>query len=485
MPSEVIADNSPQYKSFQAAYNPIISYVTVYSSGGQPPVVYCDVYFNHFFYKTLSSTTPALVSGGISFWRFDISGLAQEFIKSRVPFIGWPGPGGSGIENLYRVPPFLPPPADAYGCTRAFMKFRVSSADAYGVITPEGPEPVQGTIDSYPVEGGGWATDNFQIINAAMQWSNDRMDMEGLLNDYRRQGTFSSVFYEVDPHYLIYPLSKMKRGTVYATDYGQLPFIIKRDGFYSPLFVGGVYSFPAYRPAAYVSIAVEIYDRTGVRIHAQPSGAILLESESIYNLPIGVKNIIDLFPTSAPFFKSCYFYQMFIYDPEWALAGYGERCMFVSPRMYLQQAENAQPAEHTRIWFKNYLGHLDALNFRVREESLKVTSSPFERPQLDIKDARQLVGIGRNNVRSNETNEVSEVFLEEELPLIKELMSTGQAYIEMLVPDADQFSPFYQTQLLPITIIDADYATYRHEDRYEYQVNVKYTMSNENRIIRN
>lgn len=485
MASVVVAAIGPSLNSIQPAYNPVLIYAQVLTtSGSRPPVMYADVYFNNVYYKTLTSSSVDTIVGTTSFWRFDVSGLAQEYLDSAVPNIFWPATAATApMEPLYVAPPSIIT-GGKNGATLCYVKFRISSQDSYGVVTPQTPEPVQATYDTPALAGTGYASDTFTIVNAALQWTRDRSDLEASLKDYRRTGFLSAfIGQQIEATNKIYPLSHIKKGTSYANDYGQLPVLIMQNGISAYVPPGGFIIPPYYVNTAWCGIYIEMYDSTNTLIHVefQPSG-FSLTGNSIYNIPVGIKNLRVAFPGMAAYLNNCHYYQVFLFDVAPGSVG---NLLFVTHRYYVAQGKNNQPADHVRLWFQNYLGHLDQLNFRVRDEDLKVTSATTEFPTITNSSRRYLRGIGRNNVRSNEYITVSDVFDEADMPVVKELLSSGQVYAEIANPDDPTGAGTVKKVLLPVVLEDADFVTGKYEDRYQYEVSFKFKMSHENRIIRN
>jgi hypothetical protein len=70
----------PDPQAIKSAYRPIIFDVT---APGTPKVVYCDLYFNGRYYKTLSKTQyhSKNALGSYSYWKFDIADACQEFLQ--------------------------------------------------------------------------------------------------------------------------------------------------------------------------------------------------------------------------------------------------------------------------------------------------------------------------------------------------------------------------------------------------------------------
>jgi len=145
------------------------------------------------------------------------------------------------------------------------------------------------------------------------------------------------------------------------------------------------------------------------------------------------------------------------------------------------------PTDHTRIWFRNYLGHLDQVNFRMTEGTTKVTSQPKEKP-LVVSPAglnRNRTGQERMNVRSNDIKTVTGVFKEDQIAWLEELFAGSATFIEFHDGFAGDGGTPVAT-LIPIVIADAEFVSQKwDDDRYQYEVAVKYMMSNENIIVRN
>lgn len=140
--------SQPAADSLNAAYRPIVFRVSATAtSGGTPPVVYCDIYVNDIYYKSQQKTQSG--AGG---WQFDIQDACQEVLKS---FIA--GNGGTNIIPANTV------------FTTVFCKFRSSGFDADGFITPEDTPPVQGTGSTAPTAGTGTSSNTFYVVNSTLQ----------------------------------------------------------------------------------------------------------------------------------------------------------------------------------------------------------------------------------------------------------------------------------------------------------------------------
>jgi hypothetical protein len=115
------------------------------------------MYVNGKFYKTISRTQRSAASPDnlSTFWDFDIQGLAQEVMRPARVVIG---------SNKVQAAPTV------FALLKC--KFRSSSIDAEGFVALEDAEPVEGTINADPVEGGGFSSNLFYGLNTALQEEN-------------------------------------------------------------------------------------------------------------------------------------------------------------------------------------------------------------------------------------------------------------------------------------------------------------------------
>lgn len=463
----IISNTGPADTSLVPAYRPILFEATDDGTDGVVPMVYCDIYFNGTYYKSLSSSSPATTVGIITTWIFDIQALAQEFIGSIIPDIT--------ATNLQRI--------TTYGMAHCYVKFRNSTADVYGIITPEPTIPIQATFDTAAVAGTGWQSDAFQLINASLQ----QYDSQGLedwliTKKFVAYGPFG-VFPAILTTAKIYPLSYQNAGygltshridipypkaaRIYSSDWGRYSIVIKRNGFYGDA-------------SHSVKCQLFMYDNGGGVLYSSTIIATAaMFDESIYLIPSGIKNLVALDGAIAALLPTCACYQVGLFDTT------ANKPIFITPRFYLQDGAAAIPPQHTRIWFQNYLGQLEAITFGENEQTLKVGSGNSERPLTLVPDGfnRSLPGMMRSNVRSNENNAATGQFLEEDMYLLKQLFASAKTYLEFTSPEGVDDPPV--ALLLPIKIIDGEFTTLTFEDRYEYRTTVKYVMSNENIIVRN
>jgi hypothetical protein len=187
----------PAANEVAAAYRPVILSVLANATDFSqvPPVVYCDIYFNDVFYKTLSKSQYKQLSGEASEWQFDVQDAAQEYLQL--------------ILGDFAEPTIV----EAVGIlTKCQCKLRSSGYDANGFITPEDTAPVQGTDSSNPVSGTGTDSNTFYIQNATLQhednqdlvthlsyfktrtWAEDAFPLSHRPNGYRVGPNSSDIF---------------------------------------------------------------------------------------------------------------------------------------------------------------------------------------------------------------------------------------------------------------------------------------------------
>jgi len=440
-----------------AAYRPVAFAPVDDGTGGTCPVVYCDVYFNGVYYKTLSSSSPYETVGIETVWTFDIQAVCQEYLSTTIP----------DITSFYVT-----------GITSAiascYCKFRNSTVDSYGIITPQATIPIQGTVDSAPVPGSGYQSITFYVVNASLQQA-DIQDLQTQLAAHKLL-TYPTLTPPIEGTAWVFPLSYQNGGNdvptgqnvphpnackVFAEDWGQFPIIIAKSGLFGS-------SSHSAKVTVFISHSGGMYV-----VDVIPSETLF--DASIYLIPSGVQNLLILDSSFETLLANAYWYQIGIYDTTVDLP------LFITPRFYVQLTSPAQP--RTRIWFKNYLGQLEAINFAETESSLKVTSSNTETPLIvpPIDLNQTVAGMTRNNVRSNNNYTATGQFLQSDMYLLKQLFDSSQTFIE--VPSNNP-TDTASAVLSPIKLVDTEIPTLTWLNSYEYRITAKYIMSNENIIVR-
>lgn len=167
--------SQPSANSINAAYRPVIirASATRTDADPRPPVVYCDIYFNDVFYKTLSKSKNIQLNNDDSEWQFDIQDAAQEYLGKFL--------GENGETEVVEATPII---------TKVLCKLRSSGYDSDGFIVQEDTAPVQGTGDTPPTSGTGTSTNTFYIVNATLQHE-DNQDLAEHLDTFKN-GTWDS-----------------------------------------------------------------------------------------------------------------------------------------------------------------------------------------------------------------------------------------------------------------------------------------------------
>lgn len=160
----------PTSGSLNAAYRPVVIKATATRTDAAPtpPAVYCDIYINNIYYKTLEKTQPE--NGE---WVFDVEDGCQELLRSLVSVNG-----GGTIVVL------------SSASAEVYCKLRSSGFDIDGFLVAEGTAPVQGTGNTDPVAGTGTQTNTFYVINSALQHANNQ-NLSSHLDAYK-SGTWAA-----------------------------------------------------------------------------------------------------------------------------------------------------------------------------------------------------------------------------------------------------------------------------------------------------
>jgi|GEM_PF-5921131 len=170
--------SQPAPNSIHAAYRPIIIRVAATKTDAtpRPPVVYCDIYFNDTFYKTISKSQYTKLNPTNTEWQFDIQDAPQEFLRKFIAANG----GYNIVEGTLIA-------------VKVLCKLRSSGEDANGFIQTEGIAPVQGTSDIDPIPGTGTSTNEFFVVNAVLQHT-DNQDLSAHLSSYKKRDWAESTW---------------------------------------------------------------------------------------------------------------------------------------------------------------------------------------------------------------------------------------------------------------------------------------------------
>lgn len=171
MPITVIT-YQPLSDSLNAAYRPVIfrcktKIPDATVSNYAPPVVFCDVYLNGVYYKTLSKTAFIANDGVAPEYEFDVQDAIQEVMSYNLPPLN-----GSTILDLTN------------SVKKVFVKFRNTYLDTNGFIVSEQMAPVQGTTLQVPVSGLGTKSNEIYVYNATLQHE-DNQDFKTFLEGWK------------------------------------------------------------------------------------------------------------------------------------------------------------------------------------------------------------------------------------------------------------------------------------------------------------
>lgn len=168
----------PASNDLKAAYRPVVLRVSATRTDGNatPPLVYCDIYVNGIFYKSMPRTQYALLNPSDSEWQFDIQDACQEILSQMI--------ASNGGSSIVQAPTLI---------ASVYCKFRSSGYDVNGFLTSEGTAPIQGTGTTAPTAGTGTQSNTFFVAMSALQHEQNQ-DLPSHLN-YFKNGTWASNVY--------------------------------------------------------------------------------------------------------------------------------------------------------------------------------------------------------------------------------------------------------------------------------------------------
>lgn len=167
----------PAVDALLVAYKPIEFKVLVDISVDDCPQMFCDVYINNIYYKSISRTYPLTMVAAVSkTFQFDVQDIAQEYLTKMIA-----NPGGVGaVEH-------------PGGSLKLKCRFRNTTINVDGFQVSTFTAPIQATNESAAVAGTGDLSNEFYVINATIQ-NNEHQVLTYHLNGYK-QGTWSSDIY--------------------------------------------------------------------------------------------------------------------------------------------------------------------------------------------------------------------------------------------------------------------------------------------------
>ena len=132
-----------------------------------------------------------------------------------------------------------------------------------------------------------------------------------------------------------------------------------------------------------------------------------------------------------------------------------------------------------RLFFVNYVGGIDAINFKLMTEEHETVSSSWKKSNV-YPLAKWDGGTQRYNVTSNETWTVyNTCFTEQDQEWIKEMLDSPNAWVQWTGTEGQD------DDYIPVVIKDGKYGTRKFEERYQYVVEIQIEFANGNIIPRN
>lgn len=414
----------PDTNEIKAAYRPIVFLVKADAAPigaftDPCPVVYCDVYFNGIYYASISSTV--YTGDSPFFYQFDIQDKAQEFLRA--------------TELTRQFISALP-----YGICTCFVRFRYSGINADGFLEVSDTAPVQATFTTAPVNGTGYDSNTFRIVNASLRHE-DNPDLRSHLSAYS-------------------PIAQVQG------------FNLSRRPNMAGAFKvgGGVYKVSAYDFAPITFLAIDEYPRWLRVSGVYKNGNTFSRSKNItvspvvdrvWNIDGGIPQMTIEFPTVQ--WNNVVEYDVTVYADTTALN------QLAYQRFIVDGCK-----DRLRIIFLNGLSGFDGINLNDVSAVVKSTSGIWQKPIQPGDSRKNIAGLSRAQVlQSDSIQGICNDFQEQDMEWIAELFGSPLAYTQW---DGGQGQA---ANLLPVVIEDGDFERRKVENRYEYLVTVKFRMANE------
>lgn len=416
----------PAATSINSAYRPIRFTVRANNStsGIIPPVVYCDIYVNGTYYKSIERTIYVAThptdddDNGIgSDWVFDIQDAVQEVLASTLPPNGTPG-FFYGLKNTAIV----------------YCMFRSSGNDSSGFIVPDGPVPVQGTGTTAPTPGGGTSSTTFYVVNTVLQHMQN-MDLASHLNAYKTGSWLDTAF----------PLThRPQRYKIGLFDSDHYPIL--------------------YKGGNILLLRLWYQNKGQTTYNSLTTNYTLTTLTNICLLiPAGPKNLATLFGLDWININS--YYLQLIDDSNQVIC---TTCTYLLDYI----------AERVRVRFLSYCGTYDGVNFMKPKISHEDSSSSFKRG-LSYPLVKTNTGSERFDIRSNDTYQLLLKCTEADMPWLQELSDSPKIFLE--VPGIEGQDDSY----MPMIKVDGKFEALKNDRDFDYSYSIELKLSNEYLTIRN
>jgi hypothetical protein len=135
--------------------------------------------------------------------------------------------------------------------------------------------------------------------------------------------------------------------------------------------------------------------------------------------------------------------------------------------------------DKVRVHFLNYLGAVDAINFKLNDDTHEAKSDTWQKgTQYPL--VKSVHGINRFNVKANNTRTLSVADYEEaDMYWLNELKDSPMAWREWagIQSQGDDY--------IPVVVVDGKISDVKETDRFTYEIDAQITDSHEKFVIRN
>jgi len=192
-----------------------------------------------------------------------------------------------------------------------------------------------------------------------------------------------------------------------------------------------------------------------------------VSNKTIYGLPDGPKNLKPLFPMVK--WEEVEDYYLELYDDN------GTQ-LLTTPLNKIGCCNDED--KKARISFVNTLGTVDGISITKIEEEFETKSDAYEKP-LRYPLEKPIGGNYRYNIKANSAYKgTTACYKEEDMAWIKELLHSPLAWLQW------KGSEEQTDDHIPIVISDTKIIPRKVEERYVYEIQIEFKLSNERSVIR-
>lgn len=450
-------DKQPAAGDFVPAYQPVQFRVIADAVVPVDQPMYCDIYFQTAaigtlqFYRTLTAytyeTTQVTIVGVptlLSIYTFDIQDALQEYLTTAAI--------ANNITTATQVSDFL----SSNNAAKVVCKFRGSTISG-GLLTPNPTIPVQGTATTNPSSGTGTASNTFIAVKASLKPLDNRKYITHLTNK-RVIGSGGT--------YPIYPLSNFTKIATSAPNLSAALTAYQNVFSVFPILISGL--------SGSCKVELITYTATGVStvaVHQDLTVDPTL-ADGVWYVPTGIANILADQPTfeAVLYAPTAVYYRMLLNSTT--------HDYWVSPLYKIERTA----IDAVSLFFVNFHGVYEQVTFIRNEQEHKVTSNNAFRgirtTAYDVASTNRIdtnTGHRRLGIRSADEMSATITLAEANVPWFKELLSSPQAFMQVVDPESALQATAGGVGMLPVEILDSSYTTKRSlEDRYDYIFTVKF-----------